>query len=156
MPDQCLLDGKTISPGNNYTSLFMKHSCFLGVGDWKVSMFSHLYFECWQTRGRLLNSWNGYQKLHIIRAKWSWRKMELEKNPYCSIIKCTYFNVEHENTCFFPCNIGSSIPTFRDMYLHVTVQKKLFYNFLYKIHHIYKKIKFLWKAALKISFLFYF
>ena len=79
----CFLDGKTISPGNNYTSLFMKHSCFLRVRGWKVSMFSHLYFKCWQTRGRLLNSWNGYQKLHIIRAKWSWRKMELEKNHFC-------------------------------------------------------------------------
>ena len=58
------------------------NSCFLRVGDWRVSMFSHLYFKCWQTRGRLLNSWNGYQKLHFIRAKWSWRKMELEKNQF--------------------------------------------------------------------------
>ena len=75
-------DGKTISRGNNYTSLFMKHSCFLRVGGWRVSMFSHLYFKCWKTTGRLLNSWNGYQKLHINIVKWSWRKMELEKNNF--------------------------------------------------------------------------
>ena len=75
-------DGKTITRGNNYTSLFMKRSCFLRVGGWRVSMFSHLYFKCWKTRGRLLNSWNGYQKLHINIVKWSWRKMELEKNLF--------------------------------------------------------------------------
>ena len=34
-------------------------------------------------------------------------------------------NVEHENTCSFPCHIGSSIATFRDMYLHVIVRKKI-------------------------------
>ena len=28
-------------------------------------MFSYLHFECWQTRGRFLNSWNGYQTLYI-------------------------------------------------------------------------------------------
>ena len=62
--------------------LFMKHNCFLCVGGWRVSMFSHLYFKCWQTRGRLWNSWNCYQKLHINGIKWSWRKMELEKNYF--------------------------------------------------------------------------
>ena len=118
------LDGKTIPCGNNYTSLFMKHSCFLRVGGWRVNMLSHLYFKCWQTRGRLLNSWNGYQKLHIIRANWSWRKMALEKAGICSSISSTQFNVERENTCSFPCHIGSSIPSFRDMCLHVTVRKK--------------------------------
>ena len=77
--------------------------------------------------------------------------MELEKNgvrkksflgvlvfehPYCSSINSSQFNVEHENTCSFPRHLGSSIPTFRGMYLHVIVRKKLFYNFLCKIHHI--------------------
>ena len=59
--------------------------------------------------------------------------MELEKShfgstsghPYCLGINSTQFNVEHENTCSFPCYIGSSIPTFRDMYLHVMVRKKV-------------------------------
>ena len=135
MPDQGFLDGKTISRGNNYTSLFMKRSCFLRVGGWRVSMFSHLYFKCWQTRGRLLNSWNGYQKLHINRVQWIWRKMQLEKNrllpvlvfwhPYCSSINSTQFNVEQENACLFPCHIGSSIPTFWGMCLHVIVRKKI-------------------------------
>ena len=84
--------------------------------------------------------------------------MELEKNgvreksflgvlvfghPYCSSTDSTQFNVQHENTCSFPCHIGSSFPTFRDMYLHVTMpKKKVFYNFLYKINHIYKKSNF--------------
>ena len=77
--------------------------------------------------------------------------MELEKNrpgeesilgvlvfghSYCSSINSTQFNVEHENAHSFPCHIGSSIPSFRDMYLHAIVRKKLFYNFLYKIYHI--------------------
>ena len=65
------LYGKAISHGNNYTSLFMKHSCFLRVGGWRVSMFFHLNFKCWQTRGRFLISWNGYQKLYINRVRWS-------------------------------------------------------------------------------------
>ena len=82
MPDQGFLDGKTISRDSNYTSLFMKHSCFLRVGGWRVSVFSHLYFKCRQTRGRLLNYWNGYQKLNINRVKWSWRKIELQENHF--------------------------------------------------------------------------
>ena len=68
VPDQGFLNGKTISRGNNYTFLFLKHSCFLRMGSWRVSMFSYLYFKCWQTRGSLLNSWNGYQKLYINRV----------------------------------------------------------------------------------------
>ena len=132
------LYGKTISCSNNYTSLFMKLSCFLRVGGWRVSMLSHLHFKCWQARGRLLNSGNGYQKLHIIKAKWSSRKMALEKAGICWSINSTDFNVERENTISFPCHVGSSIPSFRDMYLHVTVrEKKLFYNFSYNTHHIY-------------------
>ena len=95
--------------------------------------------------------------------------MELEKNgvreksflgvlvfghPYCSSTDSTQFNFEHENTCSIACHIGSSFPTFQDMCLHVTVRKKkLFYNFLYKIHHIYKKIKFLRKTTLKTVFI---
>ena len=80
--------------------------------------------------------------------------MELEKNgvreksflgvlvfghAYCSSINSTQFNVEHENTCSFPCHIGSSIPTFLDMYLHVIVPKKgCFIIFCIKFT-IYKK-----------------
>ena len=66
--------------------------------------------------------------------------MDLEKNgigeksflgvlvfghPYCSSINNTQFNVEQENTCLFPCHIGSSIPTFWGMCLHVIVRKKI-------------------------------
>ena len=74
-------------------------------------------------------------------------KWELKKNnflgvrglghPYCSSSNNTENSTECESTCPFHCEIGSSIPTFRDMHLHVIVQKKLFYNFLYKTHHIY-------------------
>ena len=46
-------------------------------------------------------------------------------DPYCSSINSIQFNVEHENTCSFRCHIGSSIPVFRDMYLHVIMQKKI-------------------------------
>ena len=40
------------------------HSCFLLVGARGVRLFSYLYFNCWETRERLLNSWEGYQKLY--------------------------------------------------------------------------------------------
>ena len=46
-------------------------------------------------------------------------------HPYCSSINITEINVEHENTCSFPCHIRTFIPTFRDMYLHAIVQKKI-------------------------------
>ena len=51
---------KTISRGNNCTSLYLKQSCFFGVWIWNVRMFLYLYFKCWKTRVGLLNSWNGY------------------------------------------------------------------------------------------------
>ena len=58
-------------------------------------------------------------------------------HPHCSSSNNTKFNAEHENTCPFPSHIGSSIPTFRDIDLHIIVQKKMFsIIFLYKIHHI--------------------
>ena len=46
-------------------------------------------------------------------------------NPHCSSINSTQFNVEHENACSFSFHLDSSIPTFRDMYLHVIVRKKI-------------------------------
>ena len=69
--------------------------------------------------------------------------MELEKNKQRVLVfgypYCWSFNAEHENTCPFPCDIGSYIPTFWDMCLHVIVQTKTkkIYNFLYTIHQIY-------------------
>ena len=75
-------------------------------------------------------------------------------DPYCSSIDSTHFNIEHENTCSFLCHIGNSILTFRDMYLHVIVRKKnCFITFCIKLT-IYKKLKFLRKTAIKISFSF--
>ena len=145
MPDQGFLDGKTASRGNNCTSLFTKHSCFLRVGGWSVSMFSHLYLKSWQMRGRLLNSGNGYQSYKIveleelerngIRKKPFWG-VRVFGNPYCSSINSSEFNVERKNTCPFHCHIGSSINNVSGQYLHIIVLKKLFYNFLYKIPHI--------------------
>ena len=73
--------------------------------------------------------------------------MELEKNgvreksfwgvlvfghPYWLSSNNTEFNAEHENTCPFLCHIGSPIPTFRGMYLHVTVRKNIFLQFFVK------------------------
>ena len=57
-------------------------------------------------------------------------------HPYCSSSNSIEFNAEHETTYAFPCHIGSSILTFRDMYLHVIMQKQISVIFLYKIHHI--------------------
>ena len=53
-------------------------AAFSALEAWEVSMFSHFYFKCWDARERLLNSWNGYQKLHINRLKWSYRKIIFE------------------------------------------------------------------------------
>ena len=47
-------------------------------------------------------------------------------HPCCSSSHSTEFNAEHENTCPFPCHLGNSIPTFREMYLHSIVRNKLF------------------------------
>ena len=66
--------------------------------------------------------------------------MKLEKNgvreesflgimfghPYYSSSNSTEFNAGHESTYLLPCHVGSSIPAFRDMYLRVTVRKKIF------------------------------
>ena len=111
MPNQGFLDGKTISRGNNYTSLFMKHSCFLRVGDWRVRMILHLCFKCWHTRGRL---WMELEK-NEVREK-SFLEVLVFGHSYCSSINVTEFNTEHENTCSFPCYIGTSILTFRGMH----------------------------------------
>ena len=46
-------------------------------------------------------------------------------HPYYSSINSTEFNVEHETSCPFPCHIGTSIPTFRGMYIDVIVRRKI-------------------------------
>ena len=79
---------------------------------------------------------------HGVRVK-SFLGVPVFGHPYCSSINSTQFNVQHENSCSFDCHIGSSIPTFQDMYLHVIVRKKnCFIIFLYKISHVYKKPNF--------------
>ena len=68
-------------------------------------------------------------------------------HPCCLSIDNTHFNVEHKNTCSFPCHIGSSILTFWDMYLHVIVRKKnCFIIFCIKLI-IYKKIQIFKKSS---------
>ena len=58
-------------------------------------------------------------------------------HPHCSSSNSTEFNDEHENKCPFSSHTGSSILTFREIYLHVIVQKKFFsIIFLHEIHHI--------------------
>ena len=49
----------------------------------------------------------------------------LDTHTARSVSNSTGFNTEHENTCSFPSHIGSSIPIFRDMYLHLIVSKKI-------------------------------
>ena len=65
------------------------------------------------------------------------------------------FNSEHENTCLFASHIGSSIPTFRDMYTQLIVWKRKIYNFLHKIDHVYV-YQIYKKYPMKISFSFFF
>ena len=113
MPEQGFLDGKAVSRGNNYASLFIKHGCFLRIGGGRVSMFLHLYFKCWQMRGRLLNSWMAIKsyiliELDGVREK-SFLGVLVFGHLYFPSINSTEFNVEHKNTCPFLCHIGSSI-----------------------------------------------
>ena len=97
------LDGKTISFGNGYTSLLLKHSFFLRVQGWKVSMFSYLCFKYWEAGGILLTYWNDYQKLYT--------KIN-ENNTKIHV----HFPVKR------PFSL-SYVSTSRDMYLLVIVQK---------------------------------
>ena len=101
--NKVLLDGKTIFCGNGYTSLFLKHSFFLRVQGWKVSMFPYLCFKYWETRGILLTYWNDYPKLctKIIENNTKIHVHFLVKRP---------FSLSHFSTS-------------RDMYLLVIVQK---------------------------------
>ena len=73
-------------------------------------------------------------------------------HPYSSSINSTQFNVEHENRCLFPCHIGSSIPTFRDMYLHVLVRKINCFLILCIKFTIYKKGQIFKKKSYKNLF----
>ena len=77
-------------------------------------------------------TWNGYLSL-------SWSEIFLGR------CKCfgtdispnsTGYNTDHENTCPFSTFIGSSISTFRNMYL-IIVWKTKIDNILFKIQHIY-------------------
>ena len=44
---------------------------------------------------------------------------------FCSSCNSTTeFNNEHENTCSFPCRLGSFIETFWDMHLYETIPPK--------------------------------
>ena len=49
-----------------------------------LRMFSYLCFKCWQTTGRLLNSWIGYQKSYI------------EINWFSDNVQSGIFASEHE------------------------------------------------------------
>ena len=62
------------------------------------------------------------------------------RHPYCLSSNSTEFNADHENTCPFPCYISSFIQTFRDIYLHVIVQKTFFFNlFISNLPYMYTK-----------------
>ena len=61
-------------------------------------------------------------ELDDVREK-SFLRVLIFGHSYCLSSNSTEFNAEHERTCPFPCHIGCSIPRFRDIYLHVIVQK---------------------------------
>ena len=62
--------------------LYPWNSRFHCFGAWGVTMFSNPHFKCCQTRGRLWNSLNDYQKLYTNRVRWSKKKLDLEKNQF--------------------------------------------------------------------------
>ena len=64
-------------------------------------------------------------ELDGVRAK-SFLRLLVFGHPYCLSSNNTEFNADHENRCPFPCHIGTFIPTFKDMYLHVIVRKKFY------------------------------
>ena len=65
-------------------------------------------------------------ELDDVREK-SFLRVLIFGHSYCLSSNSTEFNAEHERTYPFPCHIGSTILTFRDIYLHIIVQKKKFY-----------------------------
>ena len=93
--------------------------------------------------------------------------MELERNgvreksflgvlvfghPYCSSINSTEFNVEHKNTCPFPCHIGRSIDNISGHLLTCNcANKNCFIIFCIKFT-IYKKIHIFQKNSFKNLF----
>ena len=61
---------------------------------------------------------NGFRKKSFLGAL-------VVGHLFCSSCNSTTeFNNEHENTCSFPCHIGSFIETFRDMCLYVIIPPK--------------------------------
>ena len=121
--------------------IMLLYSWRLRVGDWRVGkhVFTSIFQMLANKRETLEMAIKSYIliELNRIREK-SFLEVLVFGHPYCSTINSTQFNVQRENTCSFPCHIGSSIPTFRDMYLHVIVRKKKFYNFCVKFT-IYEK-----------------
>ena len=67
----------------------------------------------------------------IFRGTSAWTPILLEQFQ-----TNTGFNTEHESTSTFTSRIGSSISTFKDMYLLNCVKKTFSKYFLYNIHHI--------------------
>ena len=61
---------------------------------------------------------NGFRKKSFLGAL-------VVGHLFCSSSNsATEFNNEHENTCSFPCHIGSFIETFRDMCLYCNYTPK--------------------------------
>ena len=131
-----------------------------------LSMFSHLYFKCWPTRGRLLNSQNGYQKLYINIVRQSQRKMELEKNHFWEC-QCLGIHIARALTApsltlstkihvHFIVIQAAPLTTFRDMYLHVIVLKKNYFIIFCIKFTIYKKIQNFQKNSYKNLFFIFF
>ena len=90
--------------------------------------------------------------------------MELEKNHFRSTsvwasnfrsINSTEFNVEHENTCPFPCHLGSSINNISGQVLTCNCAKKNYLIIFCIKFTIYKKIQNFQKNSYKnIFFIF--
>ena len=47
------------------------------------------------------------------------------------------FEIDHGKTCTFPSQTGSPVSTFRDMHLHLLIQKR----FLYSYWHVFQGLR---------------
>ena len=84
-------------------------------------MFSHLYFKCRQTRGRLRNSPNDCRKLYINSVRSSKRKLDLEKNQFWEYL-CLDIQIARAVTALsltLSTNLGTTCTY--NIYIHIYI-----------------------------------
>ena len=94
---------------------------FSVLGASRVTMFSHLYFKCRQTRGRLRNSPNDCRKLYINSVRSSKRKLDLEKNQFWEYL-CLDIQIARAVTALsltLSTNLGTTCTY--NIYIHIYI-----------------------------------